>query len=57
MDKYVVFKGQNNLWYFHRKAENGEIVAASEGYNEKSSALSEAHRQADPENIPVVEVN
>lgn len=31
------------LWYFHIKAGNGKIVAASEGYTKKCNALKTIH--------------
>ena len=46
-DKWKVFLGADDQWYFRRVAPNGEIVAQSEGYIEKVSAVSEATRQAD----------
>lgn len=36
--EYEVFQGEDNLWYWHLKAGNGEIVAASEGYASKENA-------------------
>ena len=30
--KYQIFKGENNQYYFRLRAENGEIILASEGY-------------------------
>jgi uncharacterized protein YegP (UPF0339 family) len=58
-DEYVVHKGHDGQWYFYREAPNHEIVSSSEGYKEKASALEEAHRQADAENlnVRVVEVD
>ena len=37
-----VFEGENGQWYFHIKAGNGEIVAQSEGYTVKQSAVDTA---------------
>lgn len=38
---FEVFKsGSNNLWYFHLKAANNEVVAASEGYQNRSDVES-----------------
>jgi hypothetical protein len=31
---------QNKMWYFHLKAANGEIIAASEGYNNRTDVVS-----------------
>lgn len=36
--KYEVFQGEDDLWYWHLKAANGEIEAASEGYSTKEHA-------------------
>lgn len=49
MDRWEVFRGEgdDSEWYFHRKAENGEIVGSSEGYTRKESAVAEATRQAE----------
>jgi uncharacterized protein YegP (UPF0339 family) len=41
MGKFEVFiSEENNQYYFHLKADNGEIIFASEGYTEKSNALN-----------------
>lgn len=37
MGKVEIFKGDDKLFYFHVKAENGEIVSVSEGYKSKQS--------------------
>lgn len=36
--KFELFKGDNGLTYFHGKAENGEIILASEGYENEADA-------------------
>ncbi len=36
--KFVIFKGENDQFYFHLQAVNGETVCQSEGYTEKASA-------------------
>ena len=36
--KFQIFKGQDNQFYFRLKAQNGEIILASEGYTAKQSA-------------------
>ena len=46
-DKWKVYRGHDDQYYFRRVAPNGEIVAQSEGYIEKASAVAEATRQAD----------
>lgn len=38
--KYRLFKGNDDQWYFHLCAPNGEIIAQSEGYTERHSALN-----------------
>jgi uncharacterized protein len=38
MCKFELFKGTNGQYYFHLKAENGEIIAASQGYASKQGA-------------------
>lgn len=45
MSQFEIFKGQDDQYYFHLKADNGEIVAASQGYTQK------AHAQAGIESI------
>ena len=45
-DTWKVFQGKDGQWYFHRVAANGEVVASSEGYHNKSDATDEATRQA-----------
>lgn len=37
MSKFAIFKGTNGNFYFHLKADNGEIVLSSEGYLTKTS--------------------
>lgn len=37
MGKIEIFKGENNQYYFHIKASNGQIVAVSEGYTTKEA--------------------
>ncbi len=38
LGKFEIFVGADGLFYFHLKAENGLIVAASQGYTTKQSA-------------------
>jgi len=38
MGKFEIFTGANGLFYFHLRADNGEIIAASQGYTTKQSA-------------------
>jgi uncharacterized protein YegP (UPF0339 family) len=38
MAKFEIFKGSNGQFYFRLKAENGQIIAASEGYSTKQGA-------------------
>lgn len=40
MSKFEIFKGTNGQFYFRLKAENGEIIASSEGYTSKQGAQS-----------------
>jgi len=40
MSKFVLFKGSNQQYYFHLKADNGEKVLHSEGYTSKQACLS-----------------
>ncbi|MCU0442338.1 MAG: YegP family protein [Bacteroidia bacterium] len=35
MAKFTIFKGSNQNYYFHLKADNGEKVLSSEGYSSK----------------------
>ena len=37
--KFLIFKGEDNQWYFSLYANNNEIVCQSEGYKAKQSAL------------------
>lgn len=41
---FEVFKSTNNLWYFHLKAPNGEIISASEGYHNRSD-IEDLHKK------------
>lgn len=38
MAKFEVFQGEDEKWYWHLKAANGEIVGQSEGYESKGGA-------------------
>jgi len=38
MGKFEIFVGADGKYYFHLKAENGQIIAASQGYTSKQSA-------------------
>jgi uncharacterized protein YegP (UPF0339 family) len=40
MAKFILFKGSNQQYYFHLKADNGEKVLGSEGYTTKQSCLN-----------------
>lgn len=40
MSKFELFKATNGQYYFRLKAENGEIIANSEGYTSKQGALN-----------------
>ena len=40
VNKFEIFVGSDSKFYFHLKAENGEIIAAYEGYTTKQSAES-----------------
>lgn len=35
--KFEIFKGNNDNFYFHLKAGNGEVILASQGYTAKAS--------------------
>lgn len=41
--KIELFKSSDQ-WYFHVKSSNGKIIAASEGYKKKSSAVKTIYR-------------
>lgn len=38
MGRFEIFIGADGQYYFHLKAENGQIIAASQGYTSKQSA-------------------
>jgi len=38
MGKFEIIKGRNGQYYFRLKADNGEIIAQSEGYTRKAAA-------------------
>lgn len=38
MGKFEIFKATNGQYYFRLKAENGEVIAVSEGYASKQGA-------------------
>lgn len=37
--RFELFKGKDKKWFFRLKATNGKIIAQSEGYNRRASAL------------------
>ncbi len=41
--KFEIFKGQNDNFYFHLKAGNGEIILASQGYTQKVNCQKGLH--------------
>jgi len=54
--KFEVFKGKDKQYYFHLKAANGEIIAASEGYPSLSNARKGiASIKYNAESSPVIE--
>ena len=54
--KFEIFKGKDKQFYFHLKAANGEIIAASEGYPSLSSARKGiASIKYNAESSPVIE--
>ena len=42
MIKIEIFIGKDQLWHWHLKAGNGEIVCWSEGYNSYENAIKSA---------------
>ncbi|CAN7397183.1 DUF1508 domain-containing protein [Microbacterium sp. LjRoot45] len=38
--KFELFTDKGGQWRFNLKASNGQIIASSEGYSSKSSALN-----------------
>jgi uncharacterized protein YegP (UPF0339 family) len=43
--KVIVYQGEDGFWYWHLKAENGEIIYDSaEGYRHKGYAISMAEK-------------
>ena len=36
--KYELFKGRNDQFYWHLRAENGKIILSSEGYKSRAGA-------------------
>lgn len=42
MDNVEVFEGKDNQWYYRVKANNGEVLASSEGYSVQASAYKGA---------------
>jgi len=37
--RFDLFRGLNGEWYFNLRGRNGKIIAQSEGYKRKASAL------------------
>jgi uncharacterized protein YegP (UPF0339 family) len=43
--KVIVYEGDDGFWYWHMKAENGEIISDSaEGYRHKGYAITMAEK-------------
>ncbi len=40
MGKYVIKQGKNDQFYFNLKADNGQVILASEGYSTKTACLN-----------------
>ena len=56
--QFELFEGADNLTYFHLRADNGEIVAASEGYHNVADALETISLiQAEAGGAVIVEVD
>jgi len=43
-ERVELFRGQDRLWYFRRVAANNEVVADSEGYQNRADAVATAAR-------------
>jgi len=43
-ERVELFRGDDHLWYFHRVAANNEIVADSEGYQNRADAIATGAR-------------
>ena len=41
--KFEIFKGNNEHFYFHLKAGNGEIILSSQGYTTKANCQKGIH--------------
>jgi uncharacterized protein YegP (UPF0339 family) len=39
-----IFQGEDEQWYWRGQAENGEVVAMSEGYTRKDDAREAGHK-------------
>lgn len=39
-----IFKGADRQWYWHARARNGQVIAASEAYTRRASAVRGAKR-------------
>ena len=40
MSKFEVYKDARGEWRFNLKAENGEVIAVSEGYSSKQACMN-----------------
>jgi|SRR5215831_2580483 len=43
-ERVELYRGRDKLWYFRRVAANNEIVADSEGYQNRADAVKIAHK-------------
>ncbi len=56
--KFKVFQsGTDSQWYWHLVAPNGEIIAQSEGYKQKQSALDTIEKVQEYAPVAPVEVS
>lgn len=42
MSKFVIFQDKKKEWRFNLKARNGRVIAVSEGYKKRDSAINGA---------------
>lgn len=52
--KFEIFRGKGRQWYAHLKARNGEIIAASEGYQRSNGAMKWVRLVQGSDGAPVI---
>lgn len=42
--RITIFQSPSHLWYFHVQGDNAEVIAASEGYKQRTDMMNTLNR-------------